>query len=196
MFTGIVEQIGDVLSCERDGEIWRLVLRPAGSLDGLEIGGSVAVNGCCLTATAISEAEVRFDLTQETVARTSFDRRLRPGARVNLERPLRFSSRLDGHLVQGHVDGVAEVSAIRSIGTSREIAFDLPKDLARYCVSKGSIALDGVSLTCASVEGARITVALIPHTLEVTHLGTIEVGDLVNVEADLIAKYVEKLLPK
>jgi riboflavin synthase len=196
MFTGIVEQIGEVVSFAQDGEIWRLLLRPSATLEALEIGGSVAVNGCCLTATSISDAQVGFDLTQETMARTSFRDRLRPGARVNLERPLRFSSRLDGHLVQGHVDGVAVVSAIRLIGASRELAFDLPLDLVRYCVSKGSIALDGVSLTCASVEGARITVALIPHTLEVTTLGTLAVGDVVNIETDMIAKYVEKLLPK
>jgi riboflavin synthase len=196
MFTGIVEQIGEVVSCERDGEIWRLAIRPAQPLDALEIGGSVAVNGCCLTATSIAEGEVRFDLTPETMARTSFKARLRAGARVNLERPLRLSSRLDGHLVQGHVDGVGAVSAMRSMGTSREIALDLPQALARYCVTKGSIAVDGVSLTCASVEGSQVTVALIPHTLEVTTLGALEMGDAVNLEIDMIAKYVEKLLPK
>jgi riboflavin synthase len=196
MFTGIVEDVGEVISCEQDGDIYRLAVRVRQALAELSVGGSVAVNGCCLSATKIEGDLIRFDLARETVARTRFDKRLRPGASVNLERPLRFSSRLDGHLVQGHIDGVATVAAIRETGSSSEITFELPADLARYCVEKGSIALEGVSLTCAAVMGSRVKVAVIPHTLEVTTLGRLKVHDLVNVEVDMIAKYVEKLLPK
>ena len=196
MFTGIVEDVGEVISCEQDGDIYRLAVRVKKALQDLSVGGSVAVNGCCLSATKLEGDLIRFDLARETVARTRFDKRLRPGTSVNLERPLRFSSRLDGHLVQGHVDGVATVAAIRETGASSEITFELPADLARYCVEKGSIALEGVSLTCAAVVGPKVKVAVIPHTLEVTTLGRLKVHDLVNVEVDMIAKYVEKLLPK
>lgn len=196
MFTGIVEDMGEVLLCDPEGDIYRLALRPRRPLEDLEVGGSVAVNGCCLTATKMESGVVRFDLARETVARTRFEKRLRPGALVNLERPLRLSGRLDGHFVQGHVDGVATVASIRDTGASSEITFELPADLVRYCVEKGSIALDGVSLTCAQVSGPRVKVAVIPHTLEVTTLGRLKVHDLVNVEVDMIAKYVEKLLAK
>jgi riboflavin synthase len=196
MFTGIVEDMGEVLSCEADGDVYRLAVRTRKAPEALEVGGSVAVNGCCLTATKIEGDVLRFDLARETVARTRFDKRLRPGSLVNLERPLRLSSRLDGHFVQGHVDGVATVAVIRETGASSEITFELPEDLARYCVEKGSIAIDGVSLTCARLSGARVSVAVIPHTLEVTTLGRLKAHDLVNVEVDMIAKYVEKLLPK
>jgi len=196
MFTGIVEDMGEVLSCESEGDIHRLVIRARKTPADLEVGGSVAVNGCCLTATRVEGNVLSFDLARETVARTRFDKRLRPAALVNLERPLRLSGRLDGHFVQGHVDGVATVASIRDHGSSSEITFELPADLVRYCVEKGSIALDGVSLTCAHVSGPRVMVAVIPHTLEVTTLGRLKVKDLVNVEVDMIAKYVEKLLGK
>lgn len=196
MFTGIIEGTGEVISCVPEGDVYRLAVRAKKTLEDLVVGGSVAVNGCCLTATRIEGDVLRFDLARETVARTHFDQRLRPGALVNLERPLRLSSRLDGHFVQGHVDGVATVASIRETGSSSEITFDLPKVLARYCVEKGSIAIDGISLTCARVSGTKVTVAVIPHTLAVTTLGRIGVHDPVNVEVDMIAKYVEKLLTK
>ncbi len=196
MFTGIVEEVGAVVSCERDGDVYRLLVRAETILGDLAVGGSVSVDGCCLTATSVTGDIVRFDLARETVARTRFDQRLRAGAFVNLERPLRFSARLDGHLVQGHVDGVATVEAIRETGSASEITFDLPPELARYCVEKGSISIEGVSLTCAAVSGSRVKAALIPHTREVTTLGRLKVRDLVNVEVDMIAKYVEKLFPK
>jgi riboflavin synthase len=196
MFTGIIEETGEVISCRADGDVFRLVLRAGRILEDLAIGGSVSVNGCCLTATRIEGDVLHFDLAPETVARTRFDERLRPGTAVNLERPLRLSARLDGHFVQGHVDGVAEVASVEATGNSSEIAFELPPGLARYCVFKGSIALDGVSLTCARVEGALVSVAVIPHTLAVTTLGRLRPRDPVNVEVDLVAKYVEKLLSK
>jgi riboflavin synthase len=196
MFTGIIEDLGEVISCESEGDVHRLVLRASRAPEDLEVGGSVAVNGCCLTATRIEGRVLHFDLARETVARTRFDKRLRKGVLVNLERPLRLSSRLDGHLVQGHIDGVGTVSAIRESGTSSEITFDLPKDLARYCVEKGSVAIDGISLTCAGVKGTRVSVAVIAHTLKATTLGRVKVTDPVCVEVDMVAKYVEKLLPK
>ncbi len=196
MFTGIVEELGEVLSCDLTGDIYRLVLRAPRLFEGLVVGGSMSVNGCCLTATRVEGATVAFDLASETVMRTRFDERLRPAVRVNLERPLRFSSGLDGHFVQGHVDGVGTVEAVEETGSARELTLLIPVELSRYCVEKGSIALDGVSLTCAQATGSRVRVALIPHTLAVTTLSDLKVGDLVNVEVDLIAKYVEKLLPK
>jgi len=196
MFTGIVEELGEVVLCVTDGDIHRLAVRAKKTPDDLTVGGSVAVNGCCLTAVAIEGEVMRFDLAPETVARTRFDQRLRPGTLVNLERPLRLSARLDGHFVQGHVDGIAKVVALIESGSSSEITFEFPPDLARYCVYKGSVALDGVSLTCAAVAGPRVKVAVIPHTLAVTTLGRLNVEDPVNVEVDMIAKYVEKLLPK
>ncbi|MEO8358845.1 MAG: riboflavin synthase [Vicinamibacteria bacterium] len=196
MFTGIVEEMGEVIFCEAAGDVFRLAVRASATLSDLTIGGSVAVNGCCLTATSIKDSIVTFDLARETMARTRFDTRLRPGVLVNLERPLRVSARLDGHFVQGHVDGVATVDSIREMQHSWEIIFDLPADLARYFVEKGSIAVDGVSLTCAYVKGTKVTVALIPHTLQVTTLGKLRPRDLVNVEVDIVAKYVEKLLAK
>lgn len=196
MFTGIIEETGEVISCVPEGGVYRLAVRANRILEDLVVGGSVAVNGCCLTATRIEGDVLHFDLARETVARTRFEKRLRPGVLANLERPLRLSSRLDGHFVQGHVDGVAIVASIRETGSASEIAFDLPKDLARYCVEKGSIAVDGISLTCAQVSGTKVTVAVIPHTLGVTTLGRLRAQDLVNVEVDMIAKYVEKLLTK
>ena len=196
MFTGIVEGVGEVLSCDLAGDIYRLVLRTPRPFEGLAVGGSISVNGCCLTATKVESSTLAFDLARETVMRTRFDLRLRPGAGVNLERPLRLSSGLDGHFVQGHVDGVGTVEAVEETGSARELALRIPAELSRYCVEKGSIALDGVSLTCAQVTGSGVRVALIPHTLAVTTLGGLKVGDLVNLEVDLIAKYVEKLLPK
>lgn len=196
MFTGIVEEIGTVLGCEPAGEVLRLAIRATRTPMNLPVGGSVAVNGCCLTATHVDGDIMRFDLARETVARTRFDKRLVEGTRVNLERPLLVSARLDGHFVQGHVDGVAAVESIRDSSPTSEVTLELPRELVRYCVEKGSIAVDGVSLTCASVRGALVGLALIPHTLAVTTLGQLRARDLVNVEVDMMAKYVEKLVSK
>ena len=183
MFTGIVEHLGSVESI--DGG--RLVVRAAGHP---AIGESIAVNGTCLTVVEVADGTLAFDVSQETIARTSLVR-LRPGARVNLERPLTLLARLGGHLVQGHVDGVGEVVAVRPEGDGgARIAVRLARPLLRHVVEKGSIALDGVSLTVAAVDGDRIEVALIPHTLAVTTFGGVRVGDPVNVEVDVVAKYV------
>jgi riboflavin synthase len=183
MFTGIVEDLGTVLSF--DGG--RLVVRAGGEP---AIGESVLVNGACLTVVGADDGTLAFDVSPETLTRTALGR-LAPGARVNLERPLTLLARLGGHLVQGHVDGVGEVVAVRpeSDGGAR-IEVRLPASLLGYVVEKGSIALDGVSLTVAAVEGDRIQVALIPHTLAVTTLGRAAAGDPVNVEVDVVAKYV------
>jgi riboflavin synthase len=193
MFTGIIEEAGRVTSAVRRGEL--LVVRIAAALAGeLPLGGSVAVNGCCLTAVEVSAEGFTCELTPETLARTRFDERLREGVRVNLERPLRADGRFDGHIVQGHVDGVGRVVELRRLGASAELRVAAPAELERYLVLKGSVAVDGVSLTVAGLAGSVFGVALIPYTLERTNLGDAGPGDHVNLEADLIAKYVERLL--
>jgi riboflavin synthase len=194
MFTGIVEEAGTVESATRRGEL--LVVRVAAGpvLEGLPAGGSIAVNGCCLTAVDVSGGRFTCELTPETMARTRFDQRLRAGVRVNLERPLRADGRFDGHIVQGHVDGVGEVVEMKWLGESAELKVAVPEAVERYLVYKGSVAVDGVSLTVAGLAGGAFSVALIPYTLERTNLGDARPGEPVNLEADLIAKYVERLL--
>ena len=180
MFTGIVEEAGRVESVARRGEL--LVARIAARevTADLPLGGSVAVNGCCLTAVEVGPGGFVCELTPETLARTRFDQRLREGVRVNLERPLRADGRFDGHIVQGHVDGVGRVVSLRRLGASAELEVEAPPELARYLVLKGSVAVDGVSLTVAGLAGSVFGVAA--------------PGGHVNLEADLIAKYVERLL--
>jgi riboflavin synthase len=184
VFTGLVREVGTVRSM--DGG--RLVVKAA---LGAEIGDSVAVDGVCLTVVECVDETLAFDAVPETLARTSLGS-LEPGSRVNLEPALRAGDPLGGHIVQGHVDGV---------GTFRGIEgglhwFDAPQDLHRYVVEKGSIAVQGTSLTVAAVDERGFAVALIPHTLEVTSLGALEPGATVNLEVDVLAKYVEKLLPR
>ena len=194
MFTGIVEEAGRVEAAVRRDEL--LVVRIAAEkvTHALPVGGSVAVNGCCLTAVDVAPGGFTCELTPETLARTRFDQRLREGVRVNLERPLRADGRFDGHIVQGHVDGVGRVSALRRLGASAELEVEAPPELQRYLVLKGSVAVDGVSLTVAGLAEGVFSVALIPYTLEHTNLGDARPGGHVNLEADLIAKYVERLL--
>jgi riboflavin synthase len=194
MFTGIVEETGTVVSATRREDILALRIAARVVLESLEVGGSIAVNGCCLTAVRREADWFECDLVQETLARTAFGERLSPGVRVNLERPMRADGRFDGHVVQGHVDGIGRVKAVRRLAESAEIDVESPPPLERYLVEKGSIAVDGISLTVAHLVPGRFTVALIPHTLEVTNLGGIRPGDLVSLEADVIAKYVERLL--
>jgi riboflavin synthase len=193
MFSGIVEQVGAVRSVDRRGDVLGVRIETGTPL-GLVPGASIAVAGCCLTATEVEAGAFACELTEETLRRTAFAARLRPGARVNLERPMRADGRFDGHIVQGHVDGVGRVAALRRLGASAELAVEAPPDLARYLVEKGSVAVDGTSLTVAGLAGTVFTVALIPFTLEATTLGDLGPGDLVNLEADVIAKYVERLL--
>ena len=184
MFTGLVREVGEVVSMDAG----RLVVR---STLAAELGDSIAVSGVCLTVVAHEHGTLAFDTVPETLARTSLGT-LDPGSRVNLEPALRAGDAMGGHYVQGHVD---------CIGSFRGVAdglhwFDAPADLLRYVAEKGSIAVDGTSLTVAGVDGAGFAVALIPHTLEATTLGGLEPGDPVNLEGDVLAKYVERLLPR
>ena len=158
------------------------------------VGSSIAVNGCCLTVVENAEHELAFDLSEETVERTSLQR-LRSGSPVNLERPVTLAARLGGHIVQGHVDGVGTIAATQpDAAGGTDITVMLPPALMRYVVQKGSITIDGISLTVARLDAATVTIAVIPHTLSATTLGSAAVGDPVNVEVDVIAKYVERLM--
>ena len=190
MFTGIVEELGHVAS--REGS--RIVVRSPIAASDAAIGDSVSIDGVCLTVVGLDGDELSFDISQETFDRTSLEA-LRSGDAVNVERPATLASRLGGHLVQGHVDGLAEVTAVRSDGADgTRLSVRLPAGLLRHVVEKGSITLDGVSLTVAALDGDVIDVALIPHTLHVTTLGSARVGDRLNVEVDVIAKYVARNL--
>jgi riboflavin synthase len=194
VFTGIVEGTGTILSAERRGDVLVVRIGAGHALDGLGVGGSIAVSGCCLTATSVSDGSFTTELTEETLRRTAFLDRLQPGRLVNLERPLRADGRFDGHIVQGHVDGVGRIVAINKTGAAAELVVEPTRDLSRYLVEKGSVAVDGISLTVASVGPGRFGVAVIPLTLHVTNLKQAAPGDLVNLEVDVIAKYVERLL--
>ena len=194
MFTGIVEATGTVRSAERRGDVLVVRIEVDGLFGGLRLGGSIAVNGCCLTAVESDPQGFACELTGETLRRTAFDTRLRPGVLVNLERPMRADGRFDGHVVQGHVDGIGRVRELRRLGESAEITIAPPPELERYLVEKGSIAVDGISLTVWGIREGAFTVALIPYTLELTNLRDVQVGCPVNLEADVIAKYVERLL--
>lgn len=193
MFTGIVQEKGKVISFEEGPQSWRLTIEARALVEDLAIGDSVAVNGCCLTAAGISGAEVSFDLLSETVRLTSFSG-LRPGDLVNLEGSLRFNGKLGGHFVSGHIDGVGEVETIEERGRDLFLRIRPPAGFARYLVHKGSIALAGVSLTVAEIDETGFAVWLIPHTLQATNLGTLRPGAQVNLEFDLLGKYVERLL--
>jgi len=190
MFTGIVEERGVVHRASPS----RLAIGCRTVTSDSQVGASVAVNGVCLTVVERSPEHLAFDVSEETRARTSLVR-LEEGHPVNLERPLTLSSRLGGHLVQGHVDGVGEVTAIdRSDDGGAWLTVRAPADVRRYLVQKGSVCVDGISLTVAARNAEAFSVALIPHTMDVTTLGSTRVGDPVNLEVDVIAKYVEALL--
>lgn len=192
MFTGLIEEGGVIAGVAPDDGGARLRVSATLVLEGLEIGDSVAVNGTCLTAVAIDDAGFSVDCVAETLRRTSLGG-LVAGDRVNLERPMRLGDRLDGHLVQGHIDGVGTVRSATPEGGSTVLEVAPPGALLRYVVEKGSIAIDGVSLTVAGRSEDAFTVALIPHTMAVTTLGPQAVGRPVNLEVDVLAKYVESL---
>jgi riboflavin synthase len=194
MFTGIVEGTGTVRAAARRGDVTAVRVDVGGLFEGLPLGGSIAINGCCLTAVRSDALGFDVELTEETLRRTHFDERLQPGTLVNLERPMRADGRFDGHVVQGHVDGVGRVLELRRLGESAEIRIEAPAELARYLVEKGSVTVDGISLTVFGIDGGAFSVALIPYTLQVTNLRDARPGSLVNLEADVIAKYVERLL--
>jgi len=193
MFTGIVEATGVVRAFTQGEGSARLVVEAAAFLDGARVGDSIAVNGVCVTITRARGALFEADLGVETLRRTTLGQ-LRPGIRVNLERPMALGDRLGGHLVQGHVDGVGRVTDLRQEGQSWWLEVAIPQALARYVVEKGSITVDGVSLTVASAAADRLTVCLIPHTFAVTTFGRLQVGAYVNLEVDVLAKYVERLV--
>ncbi len=192
MFTGIVEEAGAVQALERGEAGARLEIKAAKVLDDLELGGSIAVNGCCLTAVEISSGGFAADLSPETLDKTNLGA-LEVGSRVNLERPLLPSSRLSGHFVQGHVDGRGEFLALDPAGDDNwTLRVRAPRELLRYLVYKGSVAIDGVSLTIAKLVDDVIEVAIIPHTFEETNLGSRAAGEQVNLEVDILAKYVAR----
>jgi riboflavin synthase len=185
VFTGLVREVGKVVAFDRGR------LRVESTL-AAAIGDSVSIAGCCLTVVDGDRRTLAFDAVPETLARTTLAR-LEPGAAVNLEPALRAGEPLGGHYLQGHVDGVGRVRSIEDEGGGRRAWFDAPPAVLRYCVEKGSVAIDGVSLTVADVDDEGFAVALVPHTLSVTTLGTLTPGDKVNLEADVLAKYVERL---
>ena len=192
MFTGIVEERGRVATTGAG----RLVVDARTVVRDSDVGASVSVNGVCLTVVERTDASLRFDLSEQTLERTCLGD-LRPGDPVNLERPVTLVARLGGHLVQGHVDGVGQVTRVEVDGSGgARVSIRLPGELSRYVVERGSIAIDGVSLTIAALDGDEITVALIPHTLAVTTLGLAAPGRRLNVEADVIARYVERSMER
>ena len=192
MFTGIVVEQGSVRKASNRRGLLELEVEAPRIARELEVGDSVAINGVCLTATETKRKRFVTQAMAETLARSTMGS-LKRGSGVNLELPARLADRLGGHLVQGHVDGVATVARIEEDAGSRRVWFSASRDLLRYMVDKGSVTLDGVSLTVVEVGETTFQVALIPHTVEVTTLGRLKVGSTVNVEADVIAKYVERL---
>lgn len=193
MFTGLVEECGEVLAIERGERTAKLTVKTDRVYEGAQLGDSVAVNGCCLTVMEMAGSALTFEAVPETLARTNLGG-LEAGSFVNLERPLTANARLGGHFVQGHIDGVGEVLAVTPDENAVVLKIGIPPALQRYFVEKGSIAVDGVSLTVAGVEPGSFTVWTIPHTREVTTLGRIFVGDRVNLECDILGKYIEQLV--
>lgn len=193
MFTGIVEETGHVVSFERRAAAWRLVVAARVACEGTALGDSIAVNGCCLTVVALGEGRLEFDLLEETRRLTNLQAS-GPGGRVNLERSLRTDGRLGGHFVTGHVDATGTIATLEPRGADRLLRIEYPARFAPLLVAKGSVAVDGVSLTVVDVAPDRFSIWLIPHTLEVTNLGGRAVGDAVNLEFDLLAKYVDRAL--
>lgn len=195
MFTGIVEEVGRITSIEQRGENRRITITAKNTPKELGTGNSVAVSGVCLTALEIKPESFCADLAPETWSRTSLSR-IHEGALVNLELPMKADGRFGGHIVQGHVDGVGKLTAFERIADSENwwLTIELPEDVAKYTVFKGSISIEGISLTVAKLENSRCTIAIIPHTVEMTNLHSLKPGDPVNLEADLIAKYVEKMM--
>jgi riboflavin synthase len=192
VFTGLIQSLGRIADVARTDDGARLTVDSALATELAE-GDSVAVNGVCLTATAVTQSAFDAEVMNESLQRSSL-REAQAGTEVNLELPLRASDRLGGHVVQGHVDGVGTVRAVVEDGFARRIEIEAPADVLRYVVSKGSVAVDGVSLTVAELDDRSFTVALIPETLERTTLGQAQAGTRVNLEVDVLAKYVEKLL--
>jgi riboflavin synthase len=197
VFTGIVEEVGHITRIEQRGENRRITIAAKHTPTELGTGDSVAVSGVCLTALNIKPGSFCADLAPETWARTSFSR-IQEGALDNLELPMKADGRFGGHIVQGHVDGVGKLIDLQRIENSDNwwLHIEIPEDVERYTVFKGSISIEGISLTVARLDHSRCTIAIIPHTVEMTNLNSLKPGDPVNLEADLIAKYVEKMMQR
>jgi riboflavin synthase len=195
MFTGIIEEVGRVTSISNENENRRLTVTASHVVKELKKGDSIAVSGVCLTAVEITSNSFAADLADETWNRTSFSR-IKPGALVNLELPMRADGRFGGHIVQGHVDGTGNFVALDEIPGADNywLRFEIPPELARYVIVKGSLSIEGISLTVAKIAGTQVTVAIIPHTTEMTNLKSLKAGNPVNLEVDMIAKYVEKMI--
>ena len=193
MFTGIVRELGHVVGIDgnEEGVVLRIDAPVTSATTGL--GDSIAIDGVCLTAEAVDDETIRFHAVAETLSRTTLGR-LAVGDAVNVEPALRAGEPLGGHIVQGHVDGVGTVRAVEPEGDGDRVAFEAPPEVLRYCVDKGSVTVSGVSLTIAGLDETSFEVALVPHTLAVTTLGSAEVGTAVNLEVDVLAKYVERLV--
>jgi len=195
MFTGLIREVGAVVSLAGGDRGVRLVVAAPAAAAAAAPGDSISIDGVCLTVVEVGEGRLGFDAVPETLARTSLQT-LQQGSRVNLEPALRAGEALGGHYVQGHVDGVGNVRSVEAEGDGRRIWFDADEALLRYLVEKGSVAVQCTSLTVAALDDSGFAVALIPHTLDATTLGSLEAGDPVNLEVDVLAKYVEKLLAR
>ena len=196
MFTGIIEEVGEVADITNTGAFCTISVSGKCVFDDLRIGSSIAVNGVCLTVRTIGANVFSAEMSRETLDRTSLGSLARRSI-VNLERPMRADARFGGHIVQGHVDGLGRIAAFNREGDAWDLSVEYPASAARYIVEKGSIAVDGISLTVASLQGPRrFSVAIIPHTFENTNLRVAKAGDLANLEFDVVAKYVEKLLSR
>jgi riboflavin synthase len=193
MFTGIVEDIGTVVSLSGDASGRGLTIRSDVVSGDLAVGASIAVAGVCLTATAIAGDSFSVDVVAETIEKTNLGS-LRLGDEVNLERAMPANGRFDGHIVQGHVDGLGRVLASETEGVGRRLTIEVPRSILRWIVTKGSLTVDGVSLTVADLEEATVEIALIPHTLDATTLGRLQPGDEVNLEGDILGKYVARMM--
>ncbi len=195
MFTGLIEEVGTVLSQTSANGTLRLVVSCRDLVKEMKKGDSIAVSGVCLTAVDLQPDRIGFDLATETLARTSLGR-LKPASEVNLELPMKAGGRMGGHIVQGHVDGIGKFLGLERIEGKDDfwLYIEIPAELAKYVVFKGSISIEGISLTVAQIEGTKVTVAIIPHTFEATNLKSLKAGDPLNIEADIIAKYAEKML--
>jgi riboflavin synthase len=193
VFSGIVERLCEVRQAQRGSEGMRLQIELGPLAEGVSVGDSIAVNGACLTVTGLGSGIAAFDVVSETLARTTLTD-IRTGARVNIERPLRVGDRLHGHLVQGHVDGVGRIARIHRGPEGGEVAVECAPTLTDEMIPKGSVAVDGISLTIKSLDESSFSVAIIPHTMGLTTLGIKQVGDKVNIEADMIGKWVKRIL--
>ena len=193
MFTGIIEGLGTIGAIRPAGQGKRMTVEADYALDGTEIGDSVAVNGACLTVVKISDSKFEVDLSPETLATSTFAK-ARQGDRLNLERAMRLSDRIDGHLVLGHVDGIGIIEQREKMGNAIGLTIAVPEALSRYMIHKGSVAVDGISLTINTCKFKSFTVSIIPHTGGLTTIGTKKKGDAVNIETDMIGKYVERFI--